>query len=31
VFGLGDEHLLALAGELPVPTARGFLDRLAET
>jgi putative PIN family toxin of toxin-antitoxin system len=27
----GDQHLLALAGELPIQTARAFLDSLAET
>jgi putative PIN family toxin of toxin-antitoxin system len=27
----GDQHLLALAGELPILTARAFLNRLAET
>ncbi len=25
----GDQHLLALAGELPIQTARAFLDQLA--
>lgn len=27
----GDQHLLALAEELPIQTARAFLDNLAET
>jgi putative PIN family toxin of toxin-antitoxin system len=27
----GDQHLLALAGTLPIQTARAFLDRLAKT
>jgi putative PIN family toxin of toxin-antitoxin system len=27
----GDQHLLALADELPIQTARGFLDSLAST
>ena len=27
----GDQHLLALADELPIQTARAFLDNLAET
>ena len=27
----GDQHLLALADELPIQTARAFLDTLAET
>jgi uncharacterized protein len=27
----GDQHLLALAGELPIQTARAFLDALAES
>ncbi len=27
----GDQHVLALAGELPILTARTFLSRLAET
>jgi predicted nucleic acid-binding protein len=30
VLGSGDHHLLQLAGELPIQTARTFLDTLAD-